>query len=900
MDTMSTQGARRAVGDPSGWRAQMQRERIAKKIMDTLKTHLPFSGYERLQELKKIAQRVEVEIYTAATSQSEYARKICLNILIMETRLQTLMRSNSAADTVNRSVPLDSTAQTRKKDGGDWQEEIYEKIKALKDLYLLDLKDLYLLDLRPTRCSSGAVGDTAMESGDWRAQLQADSRERIVNKLMDTLTRHLPFSGYEELQEVKKIAETVEEEIYTGVTNLSEYARLLCLIMLTMETRLRNFMSDSMQSNSAANSVNPSNPGSEVTQQVDNPQQLLQRQRTTGQQNLLSSLPQSSQELIGQSTMTYVFGQNSNMKNLQNMPGAVGDPTKESDNWRAQLQADARERSVKNIVDTLKMHLPFAGDEELQGLKKIAETVEEKIYTASISQTDYFRKISVKILDLEDRSKSPMRSNAVTNSVNPSNPGSEVMQQVNNQVKQPSIHVPSNNTQQVMSKNMHGNIGLDGMYNYSGLSSSALPPGSALQQPTMTNVAGQSLNMQNMSSFRQNPLSGKQYNSSNILQQRQQLLMLQQQRLMNQQNEFSSLVQPSQQLIGQSTTTNVAGQNLKMQNIQNIPQRNQAMGLSESQQLLLQQLRQQQSFIGQQNRLSSPLQSSQPLIGQSTTPTNVAGQNLKMPNIKNMSPMPQPINMPNQKQDMQSSANVLPTQVQQSQPQLQQQVTPPHMQSPLGLQLGMQQQPNLLQRNTQQRLPTASGFPLQNVIDQRKQPIQKQKVMPAASSTSLDSTARTGIPNGDDWQEKAYQEIKAMKDKYLPDLIDIHQKFISKLQQHNSLPQHPINVQIEKLIVFKHVLERYMQFLQIPKNGISESYKDKLPVYEKHIINVINSNKQVQSHENQMNLEGSMAQMKLNDIGSLQQSTTASPSVDSKSSTENDELHTPQVLSGSQ
>ncbi|KAJ0944668.1 putative coactivator CBP, KIX domain superfamily, mediator complex subunit 15, KIX [Helianthus annuus] len=131
MDTMSTQGARRAVGDPSGWRAQMQRERIANKIMDTLKTHLPFSGYERLQELKKIAQRVEVEIYTAATSQSEYARKICLSILIMETRLQTLMRSNSAADTVNRSVPLDSTAQTRKKDGVDWQEEIYEKVLCI-------------------------------------------------------------------------------------------------------------------------------------------------------------------------------------------------------------------------------------------------------------------------------------------------------------------------------------------------------------------------------------------------------------------------------------------------------------------------------------------------------------------------------------------------------------------------------------------------------------------------------------------------------------------------------------------------------------------------------------------------------------------------------------------------
>ncbi|MFS7906521.1 putative coactivator CBP, KIX domain superfamily, mediator complex subunit 15, KIX [Helianthus anomalus] len=83
--------------------------------------------------------------------------------------------------------------------------------------------------------------------------------------------------------------------------------------------------------------------------------------------------------------MTYVFGQNSNIKNLQNMSGAVGDLKKESDNWRAQLQADARERSVKNIVDNLKMYLPLSKDDELQDLKKIAMRIEEKIYTAATS-----------------------------------------------------------------------------------------------------------------------------------------------------------------------------------------------------------------------------------------------------------------------------------------------------------------------------------------------------------------------------------------------------------------------------------------------------------------------------------------------------------------------------------
>lgn len=36
---------------------------------------------------------------------------------------------------------------------------------------------------RAGQSASGGVGDSSMESGDWRAQLQADSRQRIVNKM---------------------------------------------------------------------------------------------------------------------------------------------------------------------------------------------------------------------------------------------------------------------------------------------------------------------------------------------------------------------------------------------------------------------------------------------------------------------------------------------------------------------------------------------------------------------------------------------------------------------------------------------------------------------------------------------------------------------------------------------
>ncbi|KAJ0936770.1 putative coactivator CBP, KIX domain superfamily, mediator complex subunit 15, KIX [Helianthus annuus] len=55
-----------------------------------------------------------------------------------------------------------------------------------------------------------------MESGDWRAEVSADSRERIRYKISETLNRHIPFSTYEGLQELKKVAVRFEEKIYAA------------------------------------------------------------------------------------------------------------------------------------------------------------------------------------------------------------------------------------------------------------------------------------------------------------------------------------------------------------------------------------------------------------------------------------------------------------------------------------------------------------------------------------------------------------------------------------------------------------------------------------------------------------------------------------------------------------
>ncbi|GMY18078.1 mediator of RNA polymerase II transcription subunit 15a-like isoform X5 [Fagus crenata] len=159
-------GGGEPIMDSVDWRTQLQpdsRHRIVNMIMETLKRHLPVSGQERLQELEKIAIRFEEQIYTAATSQPDYLQKISLKLLKMETKSQNPignpLPSNSAGNS-NMSpdpVSLDSTAQTGHANGGDWQEEAYQKIRAMKDMYLPEISEVYLkiaTKLQQNSCSN--------------------------------------------------------------------------------------------------------------------------------------------------------------------------------------------------------------------------------------------------------------------------------------------------------------------------------------------------------------------------------------------------------------------------------------------------------------------------------------------------------------------------------------------------------------------------------------------------------------------------------------------------------------------------------------------------------------------------------------------------------------------------
>jgi PAX-interacting protein 1 len=130
--------------------------------------------------------------------------------------------------------------------------------------------------------------------------------------------------------------------------------------------------------------------------------------------------------------------------------------------------------------------------------------------------------------------------------------------------------------------------------------------------------------------------------------------------------------------------------------------------------------------------------------------------------------------------------------------------------------------------------------------------------------------------------------------------------------QHDSHPQQSKSEQLEKLEVFKAMLERLITFLQVSKNNITPSFKEKLGSNEKHIVSFLNPSRfrkpipnlqlgqlpqphvqpmqqsqspvpQLQSHENQlntqlqsMNVQGSIPTMQQNNMSSLQHGSLSS------------------------
>ncbi|CAL0332342.1 unnamed protein product [Lupinus luteus] len=666
-----------------------------------------------------------------------------------------------------------------------------------------------------------------MDNSDWRGQLQPESRQRIVNKIMDTLKRHLPVSGQEGLHELRKIAQRFEEKIFTAATSQSDYLRKISLKMLTMETKSQGTLANNIPSNQVGPSNKPPDPGLGMQPQVHNPgqqhttplpNQSPSRQQLLSQniQNNIASQPNlPAVSSLGQTSIQNV-GQNSNVQNIA-VQNSAGDTIGQNSNMQNMFAASQRQMPGRQQVVPQQQQQHSHNPQQLlfqqqQLLKhKIQQQQQQQQQQQNLLQPNQLQsQQSVMQPSMMQTSLSSIQHNQQPNNVQQSQ---SMLQQHPQVTRQQQQHTSVIHKQQT-----------------SVTQQSILPQ--QQQQQLMGSQA-------NATSMQHSSMLGSQNNGGD---------MQQPQRLLAQQNNLSNLQQ--QQLINQQN------------NLTNMHQQlgNNVSGL------------QPQQVLGAQAG-NSGMQTSQPSAH-----------------------VPQQTKVPMQQQN---TSNLLSPQAQK--PQAPQQQLMPQVQShPAHL----QQQPNFLQRDMQQKLQASGSLPQQHsVVDQQKQLYKSQRPIPETSSTSLDSTAQTGQPNGDDWQEEVYQKIKTMKESYLPELNEMYQKVATKLQQHDSLSHQPKTDQLERLKVFKMMLERIITFLQVPKSNILPNFKEKMGSYEKQIINFINTNRprkamssvqpghlpqvtQAQSHENQMNsqlqttnMQGSVAAMQQNNsMASMQRNSTSSVS----------------------
>ncbi|XP_034903915.2 mediator of RNA polymerase II transcription subunit 15a isoform X2 [Populus alba] len=711
-------------------------------------------------------------------------------------------------------------------------------------------------------------GEPVMDTGDWRAQLPPDSRQRIVNKIMETLKRHLPFSGQEGLQELNKIAVRFEEKIYTAATSQSDYLRKISLKMLAMENKSQSTIPNSLPPNSTGSGNKPLDPGgshsmqSQVHNQGPSLTIPLPANQSQERQQLLSQNMQTGMASSGvqSSGLTSALPPISSL--TQTVPNSVGQ------NPNMQSISGVSQNPVGNPMGQGVPSSMFANSQR-QGRQQVVPQQQQQ--SQNPQQYFYQQQLQQQFLKQKLQQGNPQHSLVQ----------SHVQQQQQNLLQSNQLQSSQQSGVQTPS----------------------------VMQPSIMQTAPLSCHQQNQpSSVQQSTQPMLQQHPQPVLRQQQQPQQTagihQQQTPMMQQ----PLLPPQQQLIGQQSNTTNMPQN------QLIGQQNIAGDLQQQQRLLGQQNNlpnlQQQQLMVQQNNLSSMHQQQ---LGSQSNVSSLQQQQLlgaqsgnsSMQTNKHPVHMLQQSKVTLQQQAQQSASSLLPNQGQQSQPQLPQQQVMSQIQSQPAQ---LQQQSNPLQHDLQQRFQ-ASGSLLQqqNVTDQQKQLYQSQRALPETSPTSLDSTTQSGHVNGNDWQEEIYLKIKVMKETYFPEINEIYQRIAAKLPQHDSHshPQQPKPEQLDKLKALKTMLERLIIFLQVPKNNITLNFKEKLGYYEKQILNFLNTSRprkpapnlqqgqlpqlhmqpmqrpqsqvpQLQSHENQlnpqlqsMNLQGSVPTMQQNNVPSL-------------------------------
>ncbi|CAO2186511.1 unnamed protein product [Urochloa humidicola] len=617
----------------------------------------------------------------------------------------------------------------------------------------------------------------APAGGDWRTQLQPEARSRIVNKIMETLKKHLPVSVPEGLSELQKIAVRFEEKIYTAATNQSDYLRKISLKMLSMESQTKTQQNPG-NAQVIQNQTLPG-PAPGLPPQGSNPAQSsaipLMSQQQTRQPNsstsVQGSLPSVGQSLPGVSQTSTLQNMSGMPQNTMNNGLAQGAP---QDMYAAQRQMVGRQQQQQQqqqaqnqlIYQQQKMLM----NQKLQQNSLMHPHIQQQ---QSLLQSTQMQSSQQPMMQMSSglqpgqstiSQTQPMAMQSTTQSGIQQNPLNSVQQSVQSLLQQP--------TQSVMRQQQHPQSTMH--------QQPSLQQTQPMQQPNIPLQQQQPQLMGQQSNLQQNQLMSQQ-NGTGLPSQSNNLLNMQQQQMLNQQ---SMPLHQTQQLPSQGNMSSLHQQ---------------------------QQQNQQQQLLG-------------------TAPNVSNSQRMHM--LQPTKAMQQP----QQQQHAQQPSMGL-TQPQSQQNQLQQ--SQQHMMSQFQSHSNQLQQ----QLGMQQRLQTSAGMLLQqNNIDQKQYIQPPRGLQEVSSSTSVDSTAQTGHPGAGDFQEELYQTIKSLKDQYFAELSDLYNKISMKIQHvDNHMPVQKSSDQYEKMKNFKALLERTLQFLQVNKSSIQPGLREKIPIYERQIVSILNS-----------------------------------------------------------
>ncbi|ONK63795.1 uncharacterized protein A4U43_C07F19020 [Asparagus officinalis] len=441
---------------------------------------------------------------------------------------------------------------------------------------------------RPTQQEAASMASSMDgSSGDWRSQLQPEARQRIVNKILETLKRHLPINVPEGFNELRKIAIRFEEKIYTAATSQSDYLRKISLKMLSMETKTQQSapINPSIPNTSAVNQ-NIADPGSlGIQSQMNNPGQPL------AVPNRKSGLPQN----LPNSTSAAVQGSSS-------LPPALPPISGLSQSNITGVNQGSNMQNISVAFFTLAARqslLPSSQLQSSQPMMQMSSSLQSN--QANIQQTQATNSQSAPQPGLQQNQLNQIQSSVP--SLIQQNPQSVARQQQ----AQPSHQQASSLQQQSASMSQQSTLS---------------------QQQQMMSQQG------NMSNMQQNQLLGQQNSIPDIqqqqrlpVQQNSLLSMQQQQQMMNQQNlalqqqqqqqlgsqnNMSGLQQQQQQLLGPlSSVSNMQPHQRAMimqKNVQQQQQQQQQTSLMQSQGQQSQHQSSQQQLMSQFQSQPSQLQ----------------------------------------------------------------------------------------------------------------------------------------------------------------------------------------------------------------------------------------------------------------------------------------------------